>query len=344
MTEKWQFMAGSLICIFFGVAWKCNYQIFLIALLLLFFLEGIRKRRWQPFAGAAVCLLFLCFELTFLSAVMHFITGESVEGGTPTIGWVAMGLQESSIAPGWYNSYTEIIPVECDHDVEAMKAAAWQNLGETLELFADQPDYCLRFFSRKLASMWNNPAFQCFTEVTKCNTTGTLSYWMKDLLYDGGVKNVVLRVILNLMHSMTLFGMVLHVMLNRKRLKLADAAFAITFLGGFFFHVVWEAMGQYAVPYYVLLMPYAVQGYLAVTGKAAKLRIDKEKGLGGFGRQLLRSTDFRLGAALAAVIVVITFAEFGWLRSSIKLQGEESDYIWYCTHQTEWKEADYKKI
>ena len=174
---------------------------------------------------------------------------------------------------------------------------------------SDQPDYCLRFFSRKLASMWNNPAFQCFTEVTKCNTTGTLSYWMKDLLYDGGVKNVVLRVILNLMHSMTLFGMVLHVMLNRKRLKLADAAFAITFLGGFFFHVVWEAMGQYAVPYYVLLMPYAVQGYLAVTGKAAKLRIDKEKGLGGFGRQLLRSTDFRLGAALAAVIVVITFAD-----------------------------------
>ncbi|MEY8521471.1 hypothetical protein AALA90_00395 [Lachnospiraceae bacterium 38-10] len=344
MTEKRQYMAGSLICIFFGVAWKSNYQIFLIALLLLFFLEGIRKRRWQPFAGAVACLLLLCFELTFLSAVMHSITGESVEGGTPTIGWVAMGLQESSIAPGWYNSYTEIIPVECDHDVEAMKAAAWQNLRETLTLFAEEPEYCLRFFSRKLASMWNNPAFQCFTEVTKCNTTGTLSYWMKDLLYDGGVKNAVLRVILNLMHSMTLFGMVLHVMLNRKRLKLVDAAFAITFLGGFFFHVVWEAMGQYAVPYYVLLMPYAVQGYLAVTEKAARLCPDKEKGLEEAGRRLWRSTDFRLAMALAVVIVVITFAEFGWLRSSIKLQGEESDYIWYCTHQTEWKEADYKKI
>lgn len=347
ITEKWRYMAGSLICIFFGVAWKSNYQIFLIALLLLFFLEGIRKRRWQPFVGAAVCLLFLCFELTFLSAVMHSITGEPVDGGTPTIGWVAMGLQESSIAPGWYNSYTEIIPVECDHDVEAMKAAAWQNLGETLTLFAEEPDYCLRFFSRKLASMWNNPAFQCFTEVTKCNTVGTLNYWMKDLLYDGGVKNAVLRVVLNLMHSMTLFGMVLHVILNRKKLRLADAAFVITFLGGFFFHVVWEAMGQYAVPYYVLLMPCAVEGYLTVTEKAAKLRIAKEKGLTGVKETaglLWKSTDFRLGIALGAVILFITFAEFGWLRSSIKLQGEESDYIWYCTHQTEWKEADYKKI
>ena len=343
-TDKWQYMAGSLLCIIFGVAWKSNYQIFLIALMILFFMDGLRRKKWLPFAGAAVSLLLLCFELTVISGIMHRITGEPVDGGTPTIAWVAMGLQESSIAPGWYNSYTEIIPVEFDHDVEAMKAASWQNLKETLELFADQPEYCLRFFSRKLASMWNNPAFQCFTEVTKCNTTGGLNYWMKDLLYDGGIKNAVLRVILDLMHSMTLFGMVLHVILNRKRQKLADAALMITFLGGFFFHVVWEAMGQYAVPYYVLLMPYAVQGYLLATEKVGNLRLDREQGLRGIAGQLLRSTSFRLGLALAAVVLFITFAEFGWLTSSIKLQGEESDYIWYCTHETQWKETDYKKI
>lgn len=341
-TEKWSYMAGSLICIFFGVAWKSNYQIFLIALMILFFLDGIRKRKWKPFVGAAISLLLLCFELTAISALMHHITGEPVDGGTPTIAWVAMGLQESSIAPGWYNSYTEIIPVEYDHDVEAMKTAAWQNLGDTLTLFAEEPEYCLRFFSRKLASMWNNPAFQCFTEVTKCNTTGGLNYWMKDLLYDGGVKNVVLRVILDLMHSMTLFGMVLHVILNRKRHGLADAALIITFLGGFFFHVVWEAMGQYAVPYYVLLMPYAVQGYLTVTEKMAGLQF--EKGLKEIGKQLWGSISFRMGLILAAVVLFITFAEPVWLTSSIKLQGEESDYIWYCTHETQWKEADYKKI
>lgn len=340
-TEKWLYMAGSIICIFFGVAWKSNYQIFLIALLILFFLDGIRKRKWQPFAGAAISLLLLCFELTFISGVMHSITGESVEGGTPTIAWVAMGLQESSIAPGWYNSYTEIIPVEYDHDVEAMKAASRQNLKETLELFADQPDYCLRFFSRKLASMWNNPAFQCFTEVTKCNIKGGLSYWMKDLLYDGGIKNAVLRVILDLMHSMTLFGMVLHVILNRKKQELAHSAFIVTFMGGFFFHVAWEAMGQYAVPYYVLLMPYVVQGYLTVTEKAAELLC--HNGVKELGKRLWKSTSIRLGMVLAVVVLFITFAEPRWLTSSIKLQGEESDYIWYCTHETQWKEADYRK-
>lgn len=341
-TEKWGYMAGSLICIFFGVAWKSNYQIFLIALMILLFWDGIRKRKWQSFAGAAVLFLMLCFELTALSALMHRITGEPVDGGTPTIAWVAMGLQESSIAPGWYNSYTEIIPVECNHDVEAMKAASWQNLADTFSLFAKEPEYCLRFFSRKLASMWNNPAFQCFTEVTKCNTKGSLNYWMKDLLYDGGIKNAVLRVILDLMHSMTLFGMVLHVILNRKKQKLADAALIITFLGGFFFHIAWEAMGQYAVPYYVLLMPHAVQGYLAVTEKMVGLQLDK--GLKVICGELWKSTDFRLGLALAGTILFIAVAEFDWLTSSIKLQGEESDYIWYCTNEIQWKEADYKKI
>lgn len=340
-TEKWGYMAGSLICIFSGVAWKSNYQIFLIALMILFFFDGIRKRKWKPFVGAAVSLLLLCFELTAISALIHQITGEPVDGGTPTIAWVAMGLQESSIAPGWYNSYTEIIPVEYDHDVEAMKAASWQNLKDTLALFSEEPGYCLRFFSRKLASMWNNPAFQCFTEVTKCNTKGSLNYWMKDLLYDGGIKNAVLRVILDLMHSMTLFGMVLHVILNRKRQKLADAAFIITFLGGFFFHVVWEAMGQYAVPYYVLLMPYAVQGYLTATEKMAKVQFDK--GLKTVCSQFWKSTSFRLGLVLAGLVLFVTFAEFDWLTSSIKLQGEESDYIWYCANETQWKDMDYRK-
>lgn len=341
-TGKWRYMAGSLICILFGVAWKSNYQIFLIALMILFFLEGVRKKKWQPFAGTIISLLLLCFELTVISGIMHNITGESVEGGTPTIAWVAMGLQESSIAPGWYNSYTEIIPIECEHDVEAMKEVSLQNLRETFALFAEQPDYCVRFFFRKLASMWNNPAFQCFTEVTKCNVGGELNDWMKDLLYDGGIKNVILRVILNLMHSMTLFGMVLHVILNRRRQELSDAALIIPFLGGFLFHIAWEAMGQYALPYYVLLIPYAVQGYLTVTQKAAGLQFDK--GLREAGGLLWKSASFRLGIALAAVILFITFAEPRWLTSSIKLQGDEGDYIWYCIHETQWKEADYKKV
>ena len=72
----------------------------------------------------------------------------------------------------------------------------------------------------------------------------------------------MLRVILDLMHSMTLFGMVLHVILNRKKQKRADAALIITFLGGFFFHILWEAKSRFILVYFILLIPYGAAGYV----------------------------------------------------------------------------------
>ena len=32
-------------------------------------------------------------------------------------------------------------------------------------------------------------------------------------------------------------------------------------IGGFMFHMVWEAKSQYTLPYFVLLLPYTVMGY-----------------------------------------------------------------------------------
>ena len=34
----------------------------------------------------------------------------------------------------------------------------------------------------------------------------------------------------------------------------------IVFIGGFLFHLVWEAKGQYSVVYFMLLLPYAYLG------------------------------------------------------------------------------------
>ena len=347
-SGKWKELAASLVLVFLGVAWKSNFQIFLIALAILFLSDAIRKGKWQPLVGAAGALLFLGTELTMISALMHLITGEAVNGGTPTIAWVAMGLQESSIAPGWYNGYTEKVYQEYNYIAPAITQDAKHSIIKQLTLFHDQPDYGLRFFFRKLASMWNNPSFQCFTIVSKRNTQGSLSYWMKDLLYDGGVKNVILQVLMDLMHSITLFGLVLYAFLRKRRTELCDYALLLTFLGGFFFHIVWEAMGQYALPFYLLLFPYAVQGYLLMTRKlleswerfARSAKTDRKKYL----YALTKTGLFRRFVVLTVVILILTFSNAQFLTSTIKLQGGEKDYIWYCTHETEWKDPGYVKV
>ena len=44
----------------------------------------------------------------------------------------------------------------------------------------------------------------------------------------------------------------------------------IVFIGGFLFHLVWEAKGQYSVVYFMLLLPYAYLGTQRVVGKFGK--------------------------------------------------------------------------
>ena len=343
---KWKVLICSLLSMILSVAWKSNFQIFLIALLLMLFVHGIRTKQKWSFIGSIAALILLCFELTWISMFVHFITGESVEGNTPTITWVAMGLQDSSIAPGWYNAYTENMYKGYNYDQEAITQASIENIKYNIDLFCREPMYALRFFFRKTASMWNNPSFQSLTIVTKRNIYGTLSYFWKDLLYDGGTKNVVLRIVMDIMHSMTLFGMVLHVILNRKRQDLKHCILKVTFIGGFLFHLVWEAMGQYALPYYILIIPFAVHGYELLVRRLQTLFANtntvKEKATAIKNASLNTGSGKRM-LALAVVILLIAVADFEILNSSIKLQGEESDYIWYCTNEIQWKNDDYYK-
>lgn len=48
--------------------------------------------------------------------------------------------------------------------------------------------------------------------------------------------------------------------LLHRRLETADCLFAVVFIGGFLFHIFWEAASQYMLPYFIMLIPYGVLG------------------------------------------------------------------------------------
>ena len=106
-------------------------------------------------------------------------------------------------------------------------------------------------------------------------------------------------------------------------------------------------MGQYALPYYILIIPFAVHGYELLITKLqivfANTNSVKDKALAVKNASVNTGSGKRI-LALAVVILFITLADFEILNSSIKLQGEESDYVWYCTNETQWKNDDYYKI
>jgi hypothetical protein len=64
---------------------------------------------------------------------------------------------------------------------------------------------------------------------------------------------------------------------NWKKVALPQLLLPICFLGGFFFHLMWEAKAQYMFSYFVLLIPYAVLGFYSLAVEiTAALRVSRE--------------------------------------------------------------------
>lgn len=83
---------------------------------------------------------------------------------------------------------------------------------------------------------------------------------------------------MNVVQTLVLFGTVMYFILNYKKIKIKELIFAIIFIGGFIFHLLWEAKCQYTITYFILLIPYTVLGYKCISEKLIKfynIRIKK---------------------------------------------------------------------
>lgn len=338
--EKWRYIVGSGICIMFAILWKSNAEIFMLAIIIMLLMQAIRKKSLRMIGGIGIILICGLTAVKGAPFIVHIITGEDTTSGIPMMAWLAMGLQESSIAPGWYNEFPMNLYRHVSSDPKVIQGEVWKSFQDSFRLFSEQKEYAVRFFARKLASMWADPAFQFFTTVNTRNLRGDFSYVMKDFFYNGGIMNTVMYLFLDIIQSIYYFGVVLYLLIGRKKLKLENGHLIVVFLGGFLFHFIGEAKSHYVVPYYLMLMPYAVQGYRGMAAKLSKIDLrDKEE-----RKKLYQKRSIKKGIILAVVIIAVSAIQIPVLTNTLKLGGEERDYIWYCTNETQWKEADYKKI
>nr|MCR5716395.1 hypothetical protein [Lachnospiraceae bacterium] len=280
-----QLVGGSVLMVI-SIMYKSHFAIFAIALICIGILKGLeqvgkekesrepRAEGWQRtllLIGVTVIAMFVATK--GIPLLMHEITGADTAHGVPLISNVAVGVNESNIAPGWYNKLVVLAyEAGAGTDLAAMRAYSWGKIHQSLQLFRDVPSYCVAFFGRKIASIWSQPAFECFTTLTKRNMDGTLSYAWKDLLYNGGIGNTVLLLFMDVMQSITYFGALMYLLLFRGK-ESEKKLMMLTFLGGFLFHIIWEGKAQYTIMFYVMLLPYAAYGwYLAVQAERKQLK------------------------------------------------------------------------
>lgn len=250
---------------------KNNALIFMIAEIGMIFLYTVK----QPTSKTVLCNALLIVSLLAAYTVSMIALNNDLSKyterdkvGTPKISWIAMGLQTGGWAEGWNNFYNRDVYWNNDRDIGRAVELSRASIKESLGCFLDDPEYCVKFFYKKICSEWMNPSFEAFNLIQRStiynpNTAMKRSVPARWFLHRKEGKSLdsthfVLNEYLKIYEFAVIAGALFY--LIKRRLKTADCLFAVAFIGGFLFHVFWEAASQYMLPYFVLLIPYGVAG------------------------------------------------------------------------------------
>lgn len=297
----------------FSIIFKQNNMILLVGIVLTLVMHLLMQKQ---FTGKKIgCIIAFVAIISvgqqLPNQIVEFCSGIDLSGtGNSKYAHIAMGLQDSEDAPGWYNTYNERIFAENGYDKEATAQVAKQSIKESLTYYAQNPMEGWSFLNRKIASQWNNPTFEGFHMQNARSAGKEQSALVKSVINDGGKLNILLTLFLDLYQSVILFGILLYLVTYKEGVR--EILFATLLIGGFLFFAVWEAKGRYVAPFYFMVIPYAVQGY---------------RRLYEGGKRLEATKKTVIAVALVALIVMVWDAPV-W-NNSLKLGNQSQEYYDY---------------
>ena len=290
-------MLLSVVLIAFSVGLKMNCLIVLIAMAGTLIYDVLLKKHWKETLLYLVLIVIVPAGIHIGSnAFIQRITCMESQGGVPWNAWVAMGLQEGKKAAGSYNGYNLWIYKECGYDSQRAREEASENIRESLQKFKDNPRDALSFGVRKISGQWNNP--DCGVLGTGEVVNRNLS-WIANSVQAGGLR-IFLQWFLNIFQVWILSGAFCYIVLRKDKTDY-EWIFLLIFLGGFMFHLFWEAGSRYAFPYYLMLIPYACIGLALLEKKVEGLIKESRK----------EKKKLWLCWGIGAAIVIISV--MGWL-------------------------------
>lgn len=228
---------------------RMNSLIFIIATvmyLLWNMFTNITYRKWKEnIINIVVIFMYICISILPASFVQNYYLKKydmNTNAEYPIISYFLMAMEESWRGYGWYNEDRGEYALK---NIDKAKVEYVDEIKNRLSYFLDNPIYALEFYRDKLASMWTENTYSAIrSNIVKENDsienfTEPLTFYEKAIL-----------IVICLCSCIFLIQ-------NRKNLS-NDVIFLITiFIGGFLFHILWEAKSRYIVPYIIVLMPIA---------------------------------------------------------------------------------------
>lgn len=244
--------------LFMGIAVciKKNFMIAAAALIIIASVEFLRRRKLQNIICILLCVLSIIGCTKAVTSYYEKKTNMSFGDGIPMVSWLSMGLNESTIAPGWYNGkYTVTNFHYHNMDSKLAAEASKEEIKTRREIFSNDKVYRNDFFSKKIASQWNEPSYQSIWTNQVRGRYGEMGKWASYVCGDGESK---IKGYMNLYQQFIFVMTALSCLIILKKYRDINAAlFPAIIIGGFLYHLLFEAKSQYSISYFVLMIPLA---------------------------------------------------------------------------------------
>ena len=234
---------------YFTYMMRMNSLIFIIGIiiymLLNLFSEWNQNNLKNNLKSISLIFIFMITSIVPAVIIINYYSNKYNLDNTknyPTISYILMAMEESPRGNGWYN---EEIAKEALLNPDKARDEYPKHIYNRISYFLENPSYTFEFYAKKVASMWTENTYSAIQ-----NNIRSDSDYIKNL-----VKPIEFyqKALLVLICSSSLIVLIQ----NRKKLLLEIILLLTAFVGGFAFHILWEAKSRYIIPYIIILIPIA---------------------------------------------------------------------------------------
>ncbi len=254
--EKKRYLVAVVLSLSVATLLKSNYLIGAIVVAILCVLQTLRTKKLKALLVAVMAVVLPICCLKLLPLVYEARTGIPAVEGEPMITYVAMGVNpmNEGAGPGWYDGSNYNWYKNAEYDRARTIERAEECLRNCVTVYRTEPVRTAKFFVRKTISQWCEPLFQSVWSGHLEALGQQAEHPALRPLFLGEGAEPLLRLWMRGMLFLIYLSAFLFLWNKGKEAHGLEYAF-LFFIGGFLFHLVWEAKSQYIYPYVFVMIP-----------------------------------------------------------------------------------------
>ncbi len=272
-TSKYVLLLPCAVLLVLATLAKYNNMIYLIAFVIVLIIHTVKAKKWQSIAFA----LALCVATVGTSnlVIMSYESRAKTEfnNGLSQVLYLDMGLNESHMAPGWFNMTALNTYINSGLDNKLANQTAKNDIKARLDTMGNDLGYTIDFFGKKIISQWNEPTFESIWVSEVKQHYKDINFIGKSM-YEGSLGQFF-EMYFNLYMPIIylLFAIGIYLLFLKKKASIENVLLPLVILGAFGYHLLFEGKSQYILTYIILFIPSAAYGLEnVINGKYTKIK------------------------------------------------------------------------